>query len=438
MARQTSEVNSQWLAILLGKIIQVFKIQDLRVKIFFVLALLAAFRLLAAIPVPGVDVTRLQDLFSSNQLLGFLNLFSGGALSNFSIAMLGVAPYITSTIILQLLTMVFPQLKKMYYEEGAIGRARFNRWSRYLTVPLAALQAYGLLNLLSAQQIVAFNSFFDFARAVVIVTAGSVVLMWFGELITEKKIGNGISLLIFSGIVADLPGVVRNSIVTYTAKDLPTYIAFVILSIVVIAGVVAMTEGERKIPVSYAKQVRGTRMYGGASSYLPLKVNQAGVMPIIFAISILLFPQFLVQIVSIVRPDFAATLNTWVGSFTNNQIVFSILYFVLVFAFTYFYTAVTFDPQEISKNMQKNGGFIPGIRPGFSTGEFLSKIIKRITLFGAIFLGIIAVLPNITQIVTNIQTFTLGGTALLIVVSVAIETVRQVEAQLVMREYEGF
>ncbi|OHB22326.1 MAG: preprotein translocase subunit SecY [Parcubacteria group bacterium RIFCSPLOWO2_01_FULL_48_18] len=425
-----------------SKVLQIFRIKELRVKVLFVLGMLAVFRMLAAIPVPGVDPERLKQIFESNQLLGFLNIFSGGALSNFSVAMLGVAPYITATIIMQLLTMIFPKLKQLYYEEGAAGRAKFNRISRYLTVPLACLQAYGFLNLLSspAQQVIAFNSYADFVRAVIVVTAGTMLLMWIGELITEKKIGNGISLIIFAGIVADLPSFVRNavSILQTTPSAVPTYIAYAILSLIIIAAVVAINEGERKVPISYAKQVRGNRLYGGVSSYLPLKVNQAGVIPIIFAISILLFPQFIAQIGAAFRPDLASALNDLVSKILGNQIIYGSLYFALVFIFTYFYTAITFDPKEISQNLQKNGGFIPGIRPGLSTAEFLSKIIKRITFFGAIFLGFIAVLPNITQILTGIQALTIGGTAMLIVVSVALETMKQIESQLVMREYEGF
>lgn len=423
---------------MISKIGQIFKIREIRNKILFILGLLLVFRLLATIPVPGVDTARLKDLLDSNQLFGFLNLFSGGALSNLSIAMLGVAPYITSTIIMQLLTMIFPKLKQIYYEEGAAGRAKFNRYSRWLAVPLAVLQSYGFLNLLTSQRVIVFAGPGELFRAIAVVTAGAMFLMWLGELITEKKIGNGISLIIFGGIVAGLPRVVQNAIASYTPSMLPTYIVFLITSLVVIAGVVYMSEGERKVPVSYAKQVRGNRMYGGVSSYLPLKVNQAGVIPIIFAISLLLFPQFLAQIISVFRPDLASTLNDLVGKFSNNRVFFDGAYFVLVFAFTYFYTAVTFDPNEIAQNLQKSGGFVPGIRPGASTAEFLGKIIRRITFFGALFLAIIAILPNVTQAVAGTQAFALGGTALLIVVSVALETMKQVESQLVMREYEGF
>ncbi len=422
---------------MLNKFLQAFKIPEIRNKILVIAGLLAAFRLMAAIPLPGIDRARLLELFGSNQLLGFLNIFSGGALDNLSIMMLGVGPYITSTIVMQLLTMIFPKLKAMYYEEGAIGRAKFNRYSLYLTVPLAALQSYGLLNLLNQQGVFLNFTLFNTITSVIIATAGSMVLVWLGNIITKQKLGNGVSLIIFSGIVSGIPQTIKQAILSYDPSVITTYVAFVILSVIIVAGVVFMTEGERKIPVSYAKRVRGNKMYGGVSSYLPLKVNQAGVIPIIFAISILLFPQFLAQISAIISKDFSVKFNDWVVYFLNNQIIYGLAYFALVVLFTYFYTSIIFDPKEISKNLQQAGGFIPGIRPGPSTGEFLLKIINRITLFGAFFLGFIAVLPNITQILTGINRLTIGGAALLIVVSVALETMKQIDSQLVVREYDG-
>ena len=420
----------------MSKVIQLFKIQDLRNKILMVAFLLLAFLALAAIPIPSIDAFRLREFFAGNQLFGFFNIFSGGGLDNLSIVMLGVAPYITATIIMQLLTMIFPKLKAMYYEEGAIGRAKFNRWSRYLTVPLAILQGYGFLNLLISQNVVPHLGFFDLIKNVIIITAGTMILVWIGELITERKIGNGISLIIFAGIVSRLPAILKGAIFTYNPEVLPTYLAFVIVALVVIAGVVFIQEGERKIPIAYAKRVRGMKMYGGASSYLPLKVNQAGVIPIIFAISILLFPQFIAQASSIFSKDLSLRLTELVNNLFNNQYLYSLFYFGLVVIFTYFYTAITFDPKEISKNLQRAGGFVAGIRPGDSTSGFLSKIINRLTLSGAIFLGLIAILPQITRMVTGIAILTIGGTALLIVVSVALETIRQINSQLVMREYE--
>lgn len=422
---------------MLTKLLQIFKIPDLRKKVFYVLLGLFAFRILATIPIPGIDAARLDQFLNSSQIFGFFNLFSGGGLSNLSIVMLGVGPYITATIIMQLLTMIFPSLKVMYYEEGAAGKAKFNRYSRYLTVPLAALQSYGFLNLLKSQQILGELGVPELLVNVLIITTGSLILTWIGEIITEQKIGNGISLLIFAGIVGDLPNAVRNAVVSFDPANLPTYVAFVILSVVIIAGVVFVNQGERKVPVSYSRRVRGNKVYGGVATYLPLKINQAGVIPIIFAISILLFPQFFAQILSIFSTDLSVRIQTLINELLNNQIIYSALYFALVVAFTYFYTAVTFDPKEIAKNLQQSGGFIPGIRPGEPSGEFLGKLTRRLTLFGAIFLGLVAILPNITQLLTGIQALTIGGTAILIVVSVALETIKQIDSELTLREYEG-
>ncbi len=422
---------------MLGRFLNLFKIPDLRNKILFVGFLFIAFRLLAAIPIPGIDITRLQQFFASNQLFDFFNVFSGGTLSNLSIMMLGVGPYITGTIIMQLLTMIVPSLKKLYYEEGAIGRAKFNRISRYITVPLAGLQAYGFLNLLRSEQVLGQLAPFDMIRNIAVITAGTVILMWIGELITEKKIGNGISLIIFAGIVSAIPQVIQRAIVAYDPSTIPTYGAFLILGIIIIAGVVFVNQGERKIPVTYAKRVRGNKVVGGATTYLPLRVNQAGVIPIIFAISILLFPNFIAQISAIFSETLSLKMQDIIAKILNDQLIYGALYFFLVFAFTYFYTAITFDPKEIAKNLQQSGGFIPGIRPGDQTALYLNNVTNRITLFGAIFLGFVAILPTITSAITGIATLTIGGTTLLIVVSVVLETIKQLDAQLVMREYEG-
>ncbi|OGM90958.1 preprotein translocase subunit SecY [Candidatus Wolfebacteria bacterium RIFCSPHIGHO2_01_FULL_48_22] len=422
----------------MSKFLQIFKIEDLRKRIFIVLGLLIVFRIMAAIPIPDVDTSQLQGFFAGNQLFGFFNIFSGGGLSNLSIAMLGVGPYITATIIMQLLTMIFPRLKQMYYEEGSAGRAKFSRWSKYLTVPLAFLSGYGFLQLLISQQVIPNVGFAQLAGDTIIITAGSMILVWIGDLITEKKIGNGVSLIIFAGIVASIPGTIQNAIATFDPTVLTTYIAFIAIAVVVIAGVVFVNEAERKVPITYAKRVRGNKMYGGVSSYLPLKVNQAGVIPIIFAISVLLFPQFFAQAIAFFSSDLSKTLNDFVQDIFNNQYIYAAAYFVLVVVFTYFYTAITFDPKEISKNLQRSGGVVLGIRPGEQTAGYLSKIITRITLWGALFLGFIAILPNITTIVTGITFLSLGGTALLIVVSVALEVLRQINSQLIMREYEGF
>ncbi len=422
----------------MNTLLLLFQTPELRKKVLIVTGILAITRLLAAIPVPGIDASQLSQFFASNQVLGFFNLFSGGGLSNLSIVMLGVGPYITSSIIMQLLTMIFPNLKEIYYEQGEIGRAKFNRISRYLTVPLAGLQAYGFLNLLISQNVLAPLSAFDTVRNILIVSAGSMLLVWLGELLSEQKIGNGVSLIIFAGIVSRLPSMIQQTLLTYDPSQLPTYLAFAVLSVVVIGGVVFISEGERKIPISYSKRVRGNKVFGGSSSYLPLKVNQAGVIPIIFAVSLLIFPQFIAQISALFSPDLSIRLNELVNRYLGDQVIYNSMYFALVVLFTYFYTAVTFDPQEISKNLQRSGGFIPGIRPGQPSGEYLEKVINRTTLFGALFLGVIAVLPGLTQILTGIQLLSIGGTALLIVVSVALEIMKQINSQLVLREYDGF
>ncbi len=420
------------------KITNIFRIPDLRKKILFVLFWLVVFRLLAVIPVPDVDLSRLANFFQGNQLFGFLNIFSGGGLSNLSIVMLGVGPYITATIVMQLLTMIFPKLKEMYYEEGSAGRAKFNRYSKYLTIPLAFLSGYGFLNLLISQQVLPQMSTLFLLRDTLIVVAGSMALVWIGDIISEKHLGNGISLIIFAGIVSHLPTTVQQLFVSFDSTTLISYLAFLVIAVIVIAGVVYVNEAERKVPITYAKRVRGTKMFGGVSSYLPLKVNQAGVIPIIFAISVLMFPQFIAQAAAVFSKSTSLYLIDVVSKVFNNQYWHALFYFVLVVLFTYFYTAVTFDPREISKNLQRSGGVILGIRPGDITSTYLGKIITRITLWGAIFLGVIAILPNITTMVTGITIVSLGGTALLIVVSVALEVLRQINSQLIMREYEGF
>ena len=413
-----------------------FKLPDLRKKIFFVLGVLLVFRLVAAIPVPGVDPIRLKAFLAGNQFFGLLNVFSGGVLDNLSIVMLGVGPYITASIIMQLLTMLFPVLKEMYHEEGEAGRQKFNQYSRLLTVPLAMLQGYGLLIILVRQQIIPQLDFFGFATNMIVVTAGTLFLMWLGELISEKGIGNGISLLIFAGIVSRIPVDLRQTLFAFDFSQLPSYLAFVAVALVVIAGVVVITEGQRNIPVSYAKRIRGMRVYGGVSTHLPLRVNQAGVIPIIFAISLILFPGLIGNFLAVVPNPAVQAVSRFLIQILNNQLLYGVLYFLLVFAFTYFYTAVTFDPKAIADNLQKQGGFILGIRPGNPTADYLYRVLNRITLAGGLFLGVIAVLPLIVQYAFGLQALTIGGTSLLIVVSVLLETMKQIDAQLVMHEYE--
>jgi len=421
----------------MDRFLQIFKIKELRNKILIVAAILIAYRAFCAIPIPGIDALRLQNYFNSNQLFGFLNFFSGGGLSNLSIMMLGVGPYITSTIIMQLLTIIFPKFKEMYYEEGAAGQAKFNRWSRIIAVPLALAQAYGFLTLLISQGVLDRPDPFSMIRNVVIVACGSMIALWFGELITEQKVGNGISLIIFAGIISRIPSGIGTALAAYTPDLLVAYISFVIIALLLIIGVVYLNEGERKIPVAYARRVRGNKMYGGSQSYLPLKVNQAGMIPLIFAISVLLFPQFIAQIVAVFSPVIGLKINTFVTGFVANQLAYNTVYFFLVFIFTYFYTAITFNPEEVAKNLQRSGGFVPGIRPGENTEKFFGSVVNRITLWGAAFLGIIAILPGLVSKFTGVATLTVSGTAILIVVSVALETMRQVDSQLTVREYEG-
>jgi len=420
------------------KILQIFKIPELRNKILFVLGAFLVFRIIANIPVPGIDISKLRSFFEGNQLFGLLNLFTGGAMSNFSVAMLGLGPYITALIIMQLLTMIFPGLEQLYKEEGEAGRQKFNQYARLATVPLAALQSYAMIGILRNQQVIGFLSTFQLFTTILVITAGTVFLMWIGELISEKGIGNGVSLLIFAGIVARFPSSFRQTLITWDPTKIPSYLGFVVIGLLVIVGVVIITEGRRNIPVSYAKRIRGNRMYGGVSTYLPMNVNPAGVIPIIFALSIMLFP-------GMIGNFFANASTPWIAHiarflrdvFTRGQFIYSIVYFVLVLLFTYFYTAVTFDPKNIAENLQKMGGFIPGIRPGKPTSDFLNFILNRVLLVGAIFLGVIAIAPNIVQGATGVTTFAVGGTSILIVVAVVLETIRQIDSQLTMREYEG-
>lgn len=420
---------------MLDKITQIFKIKDLRKKIIFVLIMFIIFRVAASIPIPGIDHEKLREFFGSNQLLGLINVFTGGAMKNFSIVMLGLGPYITSTIILQLLTMIFPGLKEIYHESGEQGRQKFNQYGRLLTVPLAALQSYGFLTLLKNQGIFGQVNPLNLITNIVVITGGAIFLMWIGELISEKGIGNGVSLLIFAGIIAGIPTAIGQALLNYSPSQIPTYIIFILITIVVISGVVVINEAQRNIPVTYAKRVRGMRMYGGVSTYLPLRVNMAGVIPIIFALSLMLFPGMVANFLSQVRNPAIAGFARSFGAIFQNQWIYGILYFILVFLFTYFYTAITFDPKAVSSNLQKMGGFIPGIRPGESTAKFIYYILNRTTLIGAIFLGLISVAPFIVRSITGMAQMAIGGTAVLIVVSVVLETMKQIQAQLSMREY---
>lgn len=432
----------------MSKISQIWKVKDLRYNILMVAMLLIITRILAHVPMPGVDLSSLQSIFSSNQLFGLFNIFSGGGLSNFSVAMLGVGPYITASIIMQLLTIIVPKLGELAKEGGDAGRAKINQYTRLMTIPLTGLQAYATIVLLSRSQgagVISGFTGFQWFVALLSVTAGTTLLMWVGETISEYKIGNGISLIIFAGIVSQLPTAIRQGYSTITTatgqlstSGIVTALSFIAVALLVVGGIVMITEAQRNIPVSYAKRVRGNKLYGGINTHLPLRVNQAGVIPIIFAISILLFPGLVANFFSNAKTEIVANIATAVNNFFQNQTYYGIIYFLLVVAFTYFYTAIVFNPEEISENIQKQGGFIPGLRPGAQTAEFLYKVLNRITLAGAIFLGLIAVLPFIVQGFTGTQALTIGGTGILIVVAVVIEVMKQVQSQMVMRDYENF
>jgi len=433
---------------MLNKFLQIFKIKDLRRKILFILGIFAIFRFLASIPIPGVEKQNLQLFFEQFRMLGIANIFTGGALERLSLVMLGLGPYITASVILQLLTLVFPQLEKMYKEEGEAGREKFEQYSRILTVPIAFLQAFGMLTFFSRQGAISKVSPLTMFNATLTVTAATLLLMWLGELITEKGIGNGVSLLIFAGIIADFPSNTGAMISEYKkllaqganfSKVFLSYFLFFIMCLFIIAGVTFVNEAKREIPVSYAKRVRGRLMYGGTSTYLPLSINPAGVMPIIFALSILTFPSMIANFLAN-NETILGKIAREVNLFFENPIIHTILYFILVFLFTYFYTLVTFDPKSISENLQKSGGFIPGIRPGESTAKHLRYTLNRILPLGALFLSTIAIMPSVVQAITKITAFMflVGGTSVLILVSVALETIRAINAQLEMREYETF
>ena len=420
---------------LIEKLRLIFGDRSLRKRIFFILGILIVSRLFAIIPIPGIDTLRLQSFFADSQFLSLLNIFSGGGLSNLSIVMLGVGPYITASIIMQLMTVMVPKIKALYQEEGEAGRRRFTQYSRLLTVPLAAIQGYAFIKLLQGQSILPQLSLNILLVDILVIVAGSMLLMWLGELITEFGVGNGVSLIIFAGIISQLPTVVSQFVFTFDPAQLPIYIIGLAVAFLVIFGVVVVTEAERPIPITYAKQIRGGRAYGGLSTYLPLRVNQAGVIPIIFALSILLFPQMIFQFLSQSSVAVIGSTASFALSLLSNNWFYTSAYFVLVFLFTYFYTAVTFDPDSVATNLQKSGAFVPGVRPGGATSEYIARVLTRLTLVGALFLGTIAVLPLILRSLTGIQALAIGGTALLIVVSVVLDLAKKINAQVSVREY---
>jgi preprotein translocase subunit SecY len=421
-------------------LLNAFRAPDIRRRLLYVAGILIIFRALAHVPVPGVNPTALTAFFSGSPLFGLLDLFSGGGLSSFSIVGLGMNPYINASIIMQLMTGVIPSLQALS-REGEYGRNKINQYTRYLTVPMALLQSYGFLALLNAQGNVLLTplslSSWETVTQIVSLTAGSVLLMFLGELITEKGIGNGISFIIFAGIVGRIPAAVGRF---FESPDLAGVIVFAIIGIIAVFAIIYIQEGQRRIPIQYASRVRGRRMYQGGSTFLPLRVNQAGVIPIIFAISILLFPQQLASYFSTSTVPIVGDISKGIVGFLNPQsAAYLILYFVLTVGFTYFYTAFTFKPDETAEQLRKNGGFIPGIRPGRPTQDYLAKVVFRITIAGALFLGTVAVAPQVVAaLIPSLNGLGLGGTGLLIVVSVVVETLKQIEAQLMMRNYEGF
>lgn len=407
----------------------------LRKRILFVVAMFFVFRFFAAIPIPGVDPNGLTRLLSDNQLLGLFNVISGGGLSSLSIVMLGVSPYITASIIMQVLSLMAPRLKELMQESGELGRRQFNSYVRMLTVPIAALQGFAFLRYLQAQGLIEALSGAGMFTNIAIIVGGSMLLLWIADLINEFGIGNGTSMIIMAGIVAQIPTNISRFLFTFTPDQLPTTLLFIAVGLLVIAGVVYIYEAERPVHITYARQVRGIRQIGGSESYLPLRLTQAGVMPIIFASSLLLFPRFIASMFATSTNSILFSVSSAMQAFLQNIWLYSVVDFLLVVFFTYFYTAVTFDPKQISNNLQKNGAFVPGIRPGEATNRYLGSIVTRITLVGSLFLGIVAVLPLVVQTATGITAFTVGGTSLLITVSVVIDLIRRVDAQVAMQEY---
>ncbi len=409
--------------------------REIRFRILFIAGALVLFRFLAAIPIPSVDKNALAAFFANNQFFGLLNIFSGGGLSQLSVVMLGVGPYITASIIMQLGTIIFPQVKQAYFEEGEAGRAKFINWSRLLTVPIAVLQGVGFLFLLQSQGVIPHLSSVALIANLTLITAGSLLLMWLGELVTEFGIGNGVSLIILGGILARLPSSISQTLFAASAADIPSYLGFAALGLAMIYAVVVVSDAERSIPIAYARAVRGAAFAQNAATYLPIRLLQAGVIPIIFALSLLLLPQMALSMLSAANLSFAAGASIWYSAFLANPWEYGFVYFLLVVLFTYFYTAVTFEPHRVAENLQKSGAFVPGVRPGRETEDFIGKVVNRVTLPGATFLGLIAVAPSIIQGLTGVTTLVLGGTALLIAVQVTLDLARKIDAQVSLREY---
>lgn len=431
-------------------VLKAFQIPDIRRKLLFTLGILVIFRIIATIPVPGVNRSELREYIEGNQLLGMLNLFSGSGLTNFSIVALGVYPYITASIIMQLMTPVIPRLNELS-NEGQQGRNVINKYTHYLTVPLAFLQGYGqalLFSRTSVGGVPLIENFGLFDRdtwlsslaLLMTMTAGTILLVWMGELITEYGIGNGISIIIFGGIIASLPRAISGLLTGGTlSENIIGSVFFVLLALGTIVAIVFVNEGQRRIPVHYAKRIRGGRQYGGNTTYIPLKVNSAGMIPLIFAVSIMVMPGLIANFLASSNRDWVRELGGDLQRvFSPNNLLYQVIYFLLVVLFTYFYTMVVYYQQKIPENLQRQGAFIPGVRPGKATADYLLRVIQRITIVGALFLGVIAILPYIASEITGIQNLLISATSILIVVGVAVDTMRQLEAQLVMRNYEGF
>ncbi len=417
-----------------------WKTEDLRRKILFTLFIVLVVRFMAHIPVPLVNQQRLQQIFRHNQFLGLINIFSGGTLANFSIIALGLNPYINASIILQLLTMVIPKLEELT-KEGEYGMEIINRYTRFLTLPLTLIQAVGFYFLLAKQQLIVSQlPWLDMISMLLVLSAGSLLMVWLGELITEKGVGDGISFLIFVGIVASLPTSISQMLANWDLIDFTTIVTFPLLALVVIAAIIYINEAYRKVKLKYARQETSHRMNLTQESYLPVKLNNAGVIPIIFAISVVLLPSLFYQIVNYLHlPSFwQERLTNFLLAFQPGTTTYYLTYFFLVVVFTFFYTMVTFDPNKVAEELKKSGGFIPGIRPGEETVRYISYILYRVTFVGAIFLGIVAILPAISQSLTGVQNLAIGGTGILIVVSVILEIVKKLEAELIMQHYDNY
>jgi len=417
---------------------KIFKDKDLRKKVLIVLALFLVFRFFAHIPVSGVNLAQLQALFEQNQFLGLINILGGGTLANFSILAVGIGPYIYASIVMQLATQIYPKLEELQ-KEGGYGRQKINQYTRYLTLPLGILQAIGMYALLRSQGLIANLGPFELVTFIATLVAGTMFVLWLGELISEQNIGNGISLIIFAGIVGQLPVVLIQTLTTITGEQIMNYALLVVAGVAMVAAIVFVTEAVRKVPVMYARRIRGGRSETAQQTFLPLRLNSAGVVPIIFAVSIVLLPSLVSNyFIASQNPQLASIGQFLATNFSTTSLAYNIVYFLLIFGFTYFYTAIVFQPKKVSEDIQENGGFIPGIRPGKPTESYLNFIVTRITLVGGLFLGVVAIVPNILQSFTGIQALIVGGTSILIVVSVVIESVKIFQTQLVTRSYDRF